>query len=148
MAASVGATWQVPEVHGFHGSSPKPLEVRVLYGATGTGKTARAMALTQRAYKWGPHNGAWFDGYCGQSDLILDEYRGQLEYGFLLTMLDKYPYRLQEKGGMMESRIKRVIITSPMHPRDWYPDLTGVDSWESGQLRRRITSIEECTISV
>ena len=77
----------------------------------------------------------------------MDEYRGQLEYGFLLTMLDKYPYRLQVKGGMMGSRIKRVIITSPMHPRDWYLDLTGVDSWESGQLRRRITSIEECTIS-
>ena len=65
-ADAVKHAWGVVVVVSLPAEGPQnytPLGVRVLYGATGTGKTARAMALTQRAYKWGPHNGAWFDGY-------------------------------------------------------------------------------------
>lgn len=46
----------------------------------------------------------------------------QLPLTRLLQVLDIYPLRLPIKGGFTLARWTRVILTSNIHPRDWYPN--------------------------
>ena len=125
----------------------QPKEVLVFVGPTGTGKTERAWTMAPDAYPWSPgmasNGGAWFDGYSGETDMIFDEFRGQMDWGFFLALTDKYPVFLPIKGGHVRSRLKRIIITSPLEPEQWYPELAQGDRID--QLHRRITHVERCT---
>ncbi len=112
-----------------------PKTVKVYYGATGTGKTRRAFDELEDPYVWEPSMGTWFDGYSGHKNLIMDEFRGDLPWGFLLRLLDRYPMRVQYKGGSTQFVADTIIITSPKHPKEWYLNIgnDGID-----QLLRRI----------
>jgi len=124
-------------------TSFNPPQVTVYYGGTGTNKTRRVyedVDNLEELHKWEPQHGQWFDGYAGQKTVLLDEYRGQLPYGMLLSMLDGYPNtKVQIKGGMVHWSPEVIYITSPTHPKEWYPNLTANDKIE--QLLRRITDI-------
>lgn len=115
-------------------------EVIVYVGGAGVGKTRAAMAEwgEERRYVWQPAQGMWFDGYDGEKILVLDEFRGHIPYEMLFVMLDRYGCRLQVKGSMIELQADRVVITSPLHPRDWY-EFDGTDCYS--QLERRITKV-------
>ena len=122
-------------------------EVRVYYGSTGTKKSqsAREWLGTAKSanppYIWGPQCGQWFDGYEGQKKAIFEEFRGQLPFGFLLILLDRYDCKVQYKGGMAEFCATQICFTSPVHPSEWYKmeDLHGNEKLD--QLLRRITEI-------
>lgn len=124
-----------------------PKTVRVFYGFdTGAGKTRTAFDLMgDTAYIWGPEQDKWFCGYDNHKHVILDEFRGQLPYGFLLRLLDRYPMRVQVKGGSREFVADEIIITSPKHPTAWYSDLPDD---RINQLLRRITEIRHFQNSV
>lgn len=67
--------------------------VEYYWGSTGTGKTRMALkeagesvyCLTLPTDLKGK---VFFDGYCGQRNLILDDFIGQLDFRFMLTLLD------------------------------------------------------------
>ena len=112
--------------------------VTVLYGSTGTGKSRTAREMLKDPYVWGPEQGQWFDGYEGQTSVILEEFRGQLPLGQLLRLLDRYDCKVQYKGGMIQFVATEIVITSPKHPKFWYAD----DSKDKiDQLMRRISKI-------
>lgn len=113
-------------------------KVTVLYGKTGTGKSRKAREITTDAYVWGPEQGQWFDGYEGQKDVIFEEFRGQLPFGQMLRLLDRYDCKVQYKGGMIEFLGTNIVITSPKHPSMWYTDYA---SDKIDQLLRRISEI-------
>lgn len=117
-------------------------DVRVYWGATGTGKsfTAREIMGEEEYYVWGPENSKWWDGYSGQKNVIMEEFRGQLPFGYLLRLLDRYDMKVEFKGGMCEFCGTHIVITSPKHPKDWYSDY-GSDRID--QLLRRINVIRE-----
>lgn len=118
-------------------------KVTVLYGSTGKGKSFRARELTSPdRYVWHPQNGHWFEEYQGQKDVIFEEFRGQLPFGMILSLLDRYDCRVQYKGGSVQFCGTNIVITSPIHPRDWYKtdDLRGDEKLD--QLLRRITEIK------
>lgn len=119
-------------------------EVVVLWGPTGTGKSHVAREETTDAYVWGPEMGAWFDGYDNHQHVIFEEFRGQLTFGMLLRLLDKYDLSVQIKGGRVNFCPTKIYLTSPLHPKDWYTNLEGTDKLD--QLLRRITSIRHLTI--
>jgi hypothetical protein len=79
----------------------------------------------------------------GQHEAIFEEYRGQLPYAVMLSVLDRYTHEHQVKGGMIDFVAKRIAITSPVHPLLWYPR----QSEKTGsihQLLRRITKVFYC----
>lgn len=122
----------------------KPKEVYAYYGATGTGKTRKAFEEAgsmdpAEVFRWVPGLGAtFFEGYCGQKTVIFDEFRGQLTFGQILTLLDGYPTTVQIKGSSVAWSPEKIYITSPVHPKEWYQS-KGDDS--IAQLLRRITKV-------
>ena len=116
-------------------------EVRVYWGLSGTGKSFRARRWLPDAYIWHPQQGTWFDGYTGQDDVIFEEFRGQLSFGMVLSLLDRYDCKVQYKGGVTEFAAKRIAITSPREPSEWF-HLDNSDRID--QLLRRITKVYEC----
>ena len=117
------------------------LEVIVLYGATGTGKTRRAVA--DGAYLWNPSTTEWWDGYEGQEVICIDEFYGQMPIARMLRILDGYHCRLPLKGSFTWALWSKVYITSNTHPDNWYGEGSGVPAQAKAALMRRITKIEE-----
>lgn len=115
-----------------------PVDVFVYVGATGTGKTRRAIEEnTGKYYKLTcSGNTLWFDGYAGQEVLIIDEFYGWIKWNFLLQMLDGYKLQLPIKGGFTMKNWKKVIITSNREVEQWYPRVKDISP-----LRRRIKEV-------
>lgn len=115
----------------------EPPQVIVLQGSTGTGKTRYAYEQDPELWSW--PGGEWFDGYTGQRTVLLDDFRGELSFGFLLRLLDRYPLQVPVKGGFTAWTPEVIYITSNLSPTEWYPLLQ--ESHEP--LLRRISEIKE-----
>ncbi len=110
--------------------------VDVYIGPTGSGKTRKAIAHPDHYLM--PASGSsalWFDGYRGESVLIIDDFYGNIKYGTFLRMLDGHELQMPIKGGFVWSQWTHVIITSNQEPRNWY--VKGL----TPALSRRITNI-------
>lgn len=118
----------------------QPPNVQVFYGPTGSGKSRSARELLPNAYVWGPEQGKWFDGYEGQPEVIFEEFRGQLPFGMMLRLLDRYDCRVETKGSTIQFVATSIVITSPVHPRDWYQMFEHSED-KVEQLLRRISSM-------
>lgn len=113
------------------------VEVIVLVGPTGCGKTRRAAAEPDHFFMPATTTCLWFDGYKRQKCLVMDDFYGNVKYGLLLRILDGHELQLPIKGGFIWAMWSKVIITSNKHPREWYK--AGL----TAALARRITSIVE-----
>lgn len=113
----------------------RQVEVLVYVGAAGVGKTRRVLEENEDYYKLDCANNLWFDGYDGQSCLVIDDFYGWIKYGHLLNILDGYQLRLEIKGGFTYAKWNRVCITSNKPPNEWYAQ--GM----TPALERRISSI-------
>lgn len=115
----------------------RDVKVYVYWGVTGSGKTYKAIMENQDYYQAMTVNKGdrlFFDGYKGQSTLIIDEFYGQINYAFMLRICDKYKLQVEVKGGTTWAQWTKVIITSNSPPQSWYPDQQNIDP-----LLRRIT---------
>ena len=77
----------------------------------------------------------WFDGYDRLVAWLFEEFRGQLSFPFVLSLSDRYDCRIQLKGGCCQFGATRTFFTTPLHPREWFPDLAKADRFD--QLERR-----------
>jgi len=121
-----------------------PMEVRVIWGSTGTGKSRWCQENYPDAYWKSKNSGAqqFWDGYLGQSTIVIDEFYGWLSWDYLLRLLDRYPFSLDTKHGTVNCSAKTIIFTSNKHPKDWYPN--SKYGWDdSNPLRRRLTEVRE-----
>lgn len=108
------------------------------YGSTGTGKSREAIERFPDAY-WKPGSTKWWDGYDGESDVIIDDYRRDLcTFAELLRLLDRYPLVVEQKGGSRQFVARNVVITTPRSPRDTWIGRTDEDL---AQLERRIEEV-------
>lgn len=108
------------------------------WGSSGTGKTKTAFEILPNAWVSGK-NLKWWDGYDAHDDVIIDDFRGDFcTFHELLRILDRYPYRIETKGGSRELLAKRIIITAPLQPTDLYPSC----GEQMEQLLRRIDEIK------
>lgn len=106
------------------------------WGATATGKSHRAWEEAGAdAYPKDPNTKFW-DGYDGQTHVVIDEFRGLISISNLLRWLDKYPVIVEIKGSSVPLKSRTIWITSNLEPAKWYPDL---DQETLDALLRRLT---------
>lgn len=117
-----------------------PVNLEIHIGPTNCGKSHYAKTTYPNAYWMMKPNGSsvYFDGYDGQDTIVLDEFYGWLPWDLLLRLCDKYPLKLQVKGGSTECLVRNVIITSNTNVCDWYPNIKDIDP-----LIRRITLLKD-----
>ncbi len=98
--------------------------VFIYYGPTASGKSSSAKISWPEAYegKW-TESGEnwWWDGYTHQETVILDEFRHQIPLWRMIKFLDRYSFKVQVKGHMVEMNSKRIVITTNIAPENWYP---------------------------
>lgn len=109
------------------------MEIIVIYGPTGTGKSKHCNDQYPGAY-W-KQRSHWFDGYKQQDTIILDDFYGWLKYDTLLRLCDRYPMLVESKGGQIQlAGCKRIVFTSNDLPEEWYPNIRNISA-----LIRRIS---------
>lgn len=109
-----------------------------IHGETATGKSEMAW---EKIYgdvydiAYSKPNNKWWDGYTTQPVVIIDDYKKCEGLGFrdLLKLLDKYPHKVEYKGGTVSFTPKAVIITCEYSPEELFSDQPQVE-----QLLRRI----------
>lgn len=117
-----------------------PRDVVVLTGATGTGKTRRVYTDNDpdSVYSIASYQPVWFDGYDGESVLLLDEFDGTMPLSFLLKITDRMEYKCPcpIKGGFVQPDWTKVYICSNLPISMWYPSETPA---RLDALMRRVT---------
>lgn len=109
--------------------------MRVFWGRSGSGKSQRAWTEAGAdAYCKDPST-KWWCGYRGESDVIIDEFRGNIGISHMLRWLDRYPVLVETKGSSVPLVASNIWITSNLDPRAWYPEL---DEATLAALMRRI----------
>lgn len=113
------------------------------YGETGCGKSEKAFEnynpLTHYKY-----TEEWWDGYTGQETLIIDELRGDtIRFRELLALADKHPHYVKRRcREPIPFLAKQIIITSALHPKDIFTNLSADDKLD--QLYRRFKIVKLC----
>jgi len=114
-------------------------DVFIYWGATGTGKTRKAMEFSDDPFIY--MGGGWFDGYTGQSVAIFDEFEGgDVPFELWKRLCDRYPLRVPIKGGSVNWNPRIIIFTSNRDPRNWWRDVDKPDGWWD-QFQRRTKEI-------
>lgn len=120
-------------------------KVLVLWGETGTGKTKRAYEVASSLspddnYYVKTSYNQWWQGYRGQEVVLIDEYAGQWPMPYLLLVLDRYALTVEYKGGSANLRASKFILTSNIHPDEWYPH---AKPEHLAALKRRLSKVVE-----
>lgn len=107
------------------------------YGPTGVGKSHRALKdYTPETHYIIPEDNGWWDAYTQQETVVINDFRGQIRYGEMLQMVDKWPYFVKRRGREpLPFTSKKVIITSSLPPDETYYNRNAEDKIE--QLLRR-----------
>lgn len=102
------------------------LSVYALLGEPGVGKTRFAYEYAKEhgeaLYRIPDPDLKWFDGYCGQGVVLLDDFRGCPSFGFLLQLLDVYPLKVPVKGSFVWWEPHTIFITSNDRVEEWFPE--------------------------
>lgn len=94
--------------------------VYVFVGEPGSGKSAGVAACIGEESFFYKSSGKWWDGYAQQKHVILDDFYGDLPYAELLKVCDRYPHKVEVKGGFEEFVSQCIWITSNKLIDDWY----------------------------
>jgi len=112
-------------------------EVLWFCGATETGKSREAYRIAPDAYT-AMDTGAWWEGYDGHTEIIIDDMRRDfLKFHQLLKLFDRYPYRVEVKGGSRQILARTIIVTSCYSPEEMFDTREDIQ-----QLLRRLTKIK------
>ncbi len=111
------------------------MELIIYYGQSGSGKTVKAWQEWPDAYDYNLET-KWWEGYHGQETVIIDEFRCDIKFGFLLKLFDTKKLRLNVKYSHGQFSSKRIVLTTNMPPETWYMSKSDEDI---SPLRRRLT---------
>jgi len=119
--------------------------LHIYWGVSGSGKshTAHVEAGRDAFYLPVPSkltDKIWWNGYTGQSSIIIEDFYGTIDLPYMLKLCDKYPMQVEVKGGMVEMLARDVYITSNKPWKDWYGTaFYNCPEWEKA-FERRVTS--------
>lgn len=95
-------------------------DVYILWGPTRTGKSRAAKKIAENTTTYYKNRSNWWHGYRQEETVIIDDFYGWIKWDELLKICDRYPYKVETKGGYEEFTSKTIIITSNIHPNQWY----------------------------
>lgn len=109
-----------------------------VWGPTGVGKSHYAFSdFTPETHYVKPLQDEWWDGYTGQPVVILNDFRGQIPFSELLTLVDKWPHNVKRRCREPAPFLaKKLIVTSSLPPEDVYVNRCA-ESDSLAQLTRR-----------
>jgi len=115
-------------------------------GHSGTGKSYTSVKLAEQYGKEQLYIVAdyekGFDKYSGEKVLFMDEFRGQIKYATLLSIIGKLTVQIHARYSNIYNLWDEVHITSVQPPESVYHKLIGNDTYDTyQQLRRRIDFI-------
>lgn len=125
---------------------PKDMERDVywFWGATGTGKTRKAVEEAGEDSWMSNGSLQWFDGYTGEANVIIDDIRpGDVKFNYLLKLLDRYRMKVPIKGDMVNWEAKRIWITAPQPPQVMFATQANSTDDSVEQLLRRIKEVKK-----
>lgn len=118
----------------------------VFFGLPGTGKSYASERLARELGGTGGFYfkpvGKWWDGYAGQRVVWMDDFRGNsMSLTDFKRSADRYPCRVEIKGGSAMLLSTVTIITTNIEPINWWngPDITAM---ERSAVTRRITCLK------
>lgn len=118
------------------------MDVRIYWGKPGTGKTRSVYDEFGIDNVYVKMQGKWWDGYSNEQVVVIDDFDPEnmfdIVYGFYLCLLDRYPMRIECKGGSMQFGSKIIIFTSNFNPKTWFIDRKNRDAFF-----RRVKLIKE-----
>lgn len=101
------------------------------YGPKGTGKTRAAIDLLPNAWI-SEDTLKWWTGYDAHENVILDDFReDSTSFVKFLRITDRYPCRIEYKGGARQLLAKNIIITCPHHPKETW-GRKNKHNWDDG----------------
>lgn len=118
----------------------RAVDVEYWWGKTGVGKTKLVYETfpIEQIYRVSSYAHPW-DFYRGERVLVLDEFRGQLSFSFLLSVLDVYPLQLPARYRNSWAAWEKVIIISNDALDDLY--LGEITEASREALERRIKKV-------
>lgn len=115
----------------------RKLEVELICGPTGTGKTRSAMEFAQYRIQGTQLN--WWQDYDGEEIICIDEYSNDIKITELLNLLDGYQLRLNVKGSHTYANWTKVYITTNLKLEELHGEAKPA---HRDALFRRITKIK------
>lgn len=110
-----------------------------LHGASGSEKSRLASAVCTDAYHK-PPDSKWFDGYDNERVIVMNDLRkGTFTFSYLLELFDRYPLRVEVKGGYRQMRARVMIVTCSKSHAELWAEIAGQANENIAQLSRRIT---------
>lgn len=100
--------------------------INYIYGPAGSMKTSSVYDLYGRRNVFAADFGSSFpfDGYAGEPVLLVDDFRSPFVFNELLRVLDRYPLRLNIKGGHTWACWTKVVISANVSLEEQYPNLS------------------------
>lgn len=114
----------------------RKLEVELITGPTGCGKTR--MAMENAEYRIQGTQLAWWQDYDGENCICIDEYNNDVNVTELLNLLDGYQLRLNVKGTHTYANWNKVFVTTNLKIDEIHPNAKPA---HRDALFRRITKI-------
>lgn len=118
------------------------INVEVRTGPSGSGKSSSVYSQFSHSEIYSKDETRWWDGYDGHQVVVFDDFAGdtrEIPPTQLLKILDRYPLRVQTKGGYIQVSTVHFIITSTVHHHEWYG---GAPEWvrQIQAFERRVTA--------
>lgn len=116
------------------------MDVRIYWGKPGTGKTRAVYEEFEIDQIYEKMPGKWWDGYNGEKVVLIDDFDPNncfdIVFDFYLKLLDRYPMRIEYKGGSTQFRSKIIIFTSNFNPIGWFTEKPNKSAFD-----RRISEV-------
>lgn len=115
----------------------RDMECHFFYGPTGVGKSHYCFDKYPQLYRKAIGKCMWMDGLESTHTVVFfDEFVGQYPRNDILMVTDKYPCRVEVKGGYRQLLCNLMLFASNKHPSTYYEDWKGSEEHLRAFARR------------